>query len=273
MQIRCVQLNSRSNIFDNWVEFESLARRAVETKSHNSPMLIAAPECCNFMPSSAEHAFDLAKVSAEDEFYTRTSAIAKELDCWILLGSLILKLDGREKLANRQVLYNNKGDVVSVYDKIHLFDVSIPDGQVYQESSTYNAGSDIVTSSVDSFTLGHSICFDLRFPLLYQSLARRGANVLVVPAAFTRFTGLAHWHTLLRARAIETGSYVIAPAQCGEHDNGRETYGHSMIISPWGEVLAEAGENPTFIGADIDMAAVNLARSRIPTLELARDLT
>jgi predicted amidohydrolase len=159
------------------------------------------------------------------------------------------------------------GDVIARYDKIHLFDVDLPSGETYRESNTVEAGDEAVTASLPWARLGLTICYDLRFPQLYRALAKAGAEILTVPSAFTETTGKAHWHVLLRARAIENTCFVVAPAQGGEHANGRRTYGHSLIVSPWGEILAEAGVDPGVITAEIDLNQIAEIRSRLPSLE------
>jgi predicted amidohydrolase len=198
------------------------------------------------------------------------SGIAREHRIFLHIGSLAVALeDGR--FANRSVLFGPDGAVVSTYDKIHLFDATIAGLNAYQESATYRGGEAAVTAQVDEVRLGLAICYDMRFPALFNALANAGAQVLAVPAAFTVPTGQAHWHVLLRARAIETGSYVIAAAQGGQHLNGRATYGHSLVIDPWGRVIAELDhDEPGVLLAEIDLAAVDEARGRIPALANAR---
>jgi len=177
--------------------------------------------------------------------------------------------DGR--FANRSVLFQPDGSIASSYDKIHLFDATLPGLRDYRESATYAGGDSAVVSDAPGFRLGFTICYDVRFPALHRALAEAGAEVLAVPAAFTKPTGEAHWHVLLRARAIETGCFVLAAAQAGTHENGRQTYGHSMIIDPWGRILAELdGATPGVAVADIDLAAVAEARGKVPSLANAR---
>jgi predicted amidohydrolase len=198
------------------------------------------------------------------------AAIAKRHKLNLHLGSLAVALpDGR--FANRSVLFRPDGSIASTYDKIHLFDATLPGLKQYRESETYKGGDRAVLSDAPGFKLGFTICYDVRFPALHRALAEAGAEVLAVPAAFTYPTGLAHWETLLRARAIETGCYVIAAAQAGEHENGRKTFGHSMIIDPWGKIVAAlGGEEPGIAIADLDLAAVAEARGRVPALANAR---
>lgn len=201
----------------------------------------------------------------------RLSAIAKENALYLHVGSLAISLpDGR--FANRSVLFGPSGEIIATYDKIHLFDADIPGQKSYRESATYAGGERAVVADDGAFSLGFSICYDMRFSALYRALAEAGAQVLAVPAAFTVPTGRAHWEVLLRARAIETGCFVLAAAQGGAHENGRSTYGHSMIVAPWGEILAQAdGDAPGLVFAGLDLDAVNSARQRVPALKNGRD--
>lgn len=199
------------------------------------------------------------------------SKAAKDHKVWLLIGSVAVS-DGAGRAANRAMLFSPEGDIVARYDKLHMFDVDLPGGESWKESKIYSPGADAVLVETPLAKLGLSICYDVRFPSLYRRLAQAGAEVLCVPAAFTRQTGKAHWKTLLTARAIENGAFVIAPAQGGLHEDGRETYGHSLIIGPWGEILAEAdNDEPGVLFADINLEAAHEARSRIPNLGLERD--
>jgi predicted amidohydrolase len=194
-------------------------------------------------------------------------ALAKELQVWLHAGSLaVLRADG--KVANRTYVLDPQGEVVAKYDKIHMFDVDLGNGERYLESATFAPGDAAKTVDLPWGRLGLTICYDLRFPHLYRHLAQHGAQFLTVPSAFTQVTGEAHWHVLLRARAIETGCYVFAPAQTGTHAGGRKTYGHALIVAPWGEVLADAGTPPGVIVADIDPAQVTVARGKVPAINL-----
>jgi len=196
--------------------------------------------------------------------------VARETGVWLLAGSLAEKAsDGR--LANRSLLFDADGATAAEFDKIHMFDVTLDDGESYHESKSYRPGDRAVVAETPWGPLGMTVCYDMRFPGLYRDLAQAGAVMLSVPSAFTVPTGRAHWHVLLRARAIETGCFVFAPAQCGTHYGKRRTYGHSLIIDPWGEILAEAGEEPGVITADIDLGAVEAARSKVPSLSHDRD--
>ena len=196
--------------------------------------------------------------------------LARELDVWFLAGSLHVHPDDRaaddDRIANRSLLIDPQGNVTARYDKIHMFDVDLKGGESYRESATFRPGERAVVADSPWGGIGLSICYDVRFPYLYRALAHNGAGILTVPAAFTVPTGRAHWHVLLRARAIETGCFVVAPAQVGTHDQGRQTYGHSLIVSPWGEVLADAGEAVGMVTADLDLDQVAEARRMVPAL-------
>lgn len=202
----------------------------------------------------------------------RFRALAEELEAWILLGSLAIDA-GAGKVYNRSYLLDPRGRIVARYDKLHLFDVDLAGGESYRESAWIEPGTAATLAPTPWGPLGLTICYDLRFAALYRALAQAGASFLTVPAAFTETTGKAHWHLLLRSRAIETGAYVLAPGQCGDPGGGRPCYGHSLIVDPWGRVLADAGEAPGFIVAEIDPGEVAKARAMIPSLTHDRDFT
>ena len=245
------------------------ATMLVRQAASQGAMFISTPEMTNIFEPDRERLKAVAMVENEDSSVHGYSALAAKLKIWLHIGSVALKAtDG--KLVNRTLLFNPSGQIVARYDKIHLFDVDLPNGEQYRESETYAAGDDAITVAVPFCKLGLSICYDVRFPALYNELAKAGANVLLVPAAFTVPTGKSHWHVLLRARAIETGSFVIAAAQGGKHDSGRETFGHSKVVNPWGEVIAEAGVDPEYLLFEIDPVQSATARARIPALHHAR---
>ena len=200
------------------------------------------------------------------------SGLAGELKRWLHIGSLAVKCDDG-KIANRSFLFAPDGAIAARYDKIHMFDVDLGNGEAYRESATYQPGAKAVLAELPWGKLGMTICYDLRFPALHRALAQGGASFIAVPAAFTRITGEAHWITLLRARAIEAQCFVLAAAQGGKHENGRETFGHSVIIAPWGEILAEANTDPGFVMAEIDVAKVAEARRKVPSLQHDRAFT
>jgi predicted amidohydrolase len=257
----CVQLASDIEPEANLRAAAEAIRRARDAGAD----FVLTPETTDMMEMKRRDAFAKARGEAEHPGLAQLRDLAGELGCWLLIGSLVIRL-GDERLANRSFLIDPAGQVAARYDKIHMFDVEVPDGQSYRESKAYQPGGTAVLADLPWGRLGLTVCYDLRFPRLYRALAQAGAEVLTVPSAFTRLTGRAHWHVLLRARAIETGSFVLAPAQCGETSQGRQTYGHSLIVAPWGEVLAEAGEDPGVILAEIDPARVAEARRMIPAL-------
>lgn len=257
MRVACIQLNSQDNVEENIKIAADYLRKAKE----NGAELAALPENFAFMRmgKSAFPNFDETNHPAIPVF----TKLCKELKLWLVMGSINVRVG--EKFANRSYLISSSGELVAYYDKIHLFDVELPNGEKHLESHVIESGNKAVVAETDFCKLGMTICYDVRFPHLYRELAIRGAKIIAIPAAFTRITGEAHWEVLLRARAIETGSFVVAPAQCGAHGK-RETYGHSMIIDPWGKVLAEAGTEPGLIYAEIDLGLVDKSRAAIPNL-------
>jgi predicted amidohydrolase len=227
---------------------------------------VTTPEMSNIIEPDRPRLRSLVRAEAEDPTATGLAALATELGLWINVGSLALRGDG-DKLLNRSLLLSPDGRVAARYDKIHLFDVELPDGEVLRESHTYAAGSTAVLATLPWCGLGMTVCYDVRFPQLYRNLAQAGALVHTIPSAFTVPTGQAHWHVLLRARAIETGSFVLAAAQGGRHQSGRETYGHSLAVSPWGVILAEAATEPKVLVVEINPDEALAVRRRIPVLD------
>jgi predicted amidohydrolase len=229
------------------------------------------PEVVNLCDKRPGMGAKAAYVEGEEPALKAYRALAAELDIWLLVGSLVIKLEDDSRMANRGFLIDPSGAVTASYDKMHMFDVDLEGGEQYRESNNYRPGDRAVVTDTPWGRLGMTICYDVRFPYLYRALAKAGAGILTIPSSFARTTGKAHWHTLLRSRAIETGCYVLAPAQCGDHEDGRQTYGHALIVAPWGEVLADAGEEPGIIVADLDMGAVDRARAMVPSLEHDRE--
>ncbi len=259
----CIQMRSTTDVATNREE----ASRLIRVAAAEGAEFIATPEMTNLLDIRPGQARPKIKLEAEDECLAALSALAAELGITLLIGSLAVALPDDDRFANRSFLIGPDGSVLARYDKIHMFDVEVGDGQTYRESKAYRAGRDAVLARTPIAQVGMTICYDVRFPHLYRTLAQAGAELITVPAAFTRVTGEAHWHVLLRARTIETGCFVLAPAQGGLHEDGRETYGHSLIISPWGEIMAEAkGEEPGIIHADLNLDQVVKARARIPAL-------
>jgi len=234
--------------------------------------LIMTPEITNMLEPTRAALLAKAVPEAEDTALAAFQALAAELRVWLLIGSLVVRV-AEDRAANRSILLDPTGRIIARYDKIHMFDVDIPDGQSYRESRSFRPGDTAVLADLPWGRLGMSVCYDLRFAHLYRALAQAGAAFLSVPAAFTKLTGEAHWHVLLRARAIETGCFVFAPAQCGTHAQGRQTFGHSLIVSPWGEVLADGGEAPGVTLAEIDPAQVAKARGMVPALQHDRSFS
>ena len=263
-----VQLRSSTDVARNMKDASALIRSAAS----QGATFISTPEMTNLFEPDRERLKAIARPEAEDISVRGFSELAAKLGIWLHIGSMALKgVD--EKLVNRTILFGPDGKTIARYDKIHLFDVDLPNGEVYRESASITGGKEAVTVELPFAKLGLTICYDVRFPALYRALAVAGANVLLVPAAFTVPTGKAHWHVLLRARAIETGSFVIAAAQGGKHDSGRETFGHSKVINPWGEVICEANTDPDFKVFEIDPTQSAAARAKIPNLQHARDFT
>jgi predicted amidohydrolase len=263
-----VQLRSGRDVEANMRTAEALIRRA----ALGGAAYVQTPENTAIMELEPERVLAAAQTEQDSVPLARLRALAKELGIYLHIGSLAIKLDGTH-VANRSYLIDPAGGIAARYDKLHLFDVDLAGGESYRESSHSRAGATAILADLPFGRLGLSICYDLRFPALYRALALAGAELIAVPAAFTKQTGEAHWHVLIRARAIETGTFVLAATQGGLHENGRSTFGHSLIVSPWGEVLAEGGEDPGVIFADIDLAACAEARAKIPALKHGRDFT
>ena len=265
--VACVQTNSGRDVEPNIETASELVRRARDAGAD----LVLLPEVVNMLEPRGKLAREKARPQDEDPALAAFRALALDTGSWLLIGSLVLKLND-EMLANRSFLITPDGAIAAHYDKVHMFDVEVDDGQTYRESAAYRPGTRAVVVATPWGRLGMTVCYDVRFPYLYRALAQAGAELISVPAAFTQVTGSAHWHVLLRARAIENGCFVLAPAQCGEHAEKRRTYGHSLIIDPWGEVLADGGEDVGFIVADIDLSKVAMARRKIPSLTHDRSI-
>jgi deaminated glutathione amidase len=230
---------------------------------------VLTPEMTNIMENKRERLFAAIVEEENDPSLAAFRDLARSLAIYVHVGSLAIKVSP-DKAANRSFLVNPQGEIVARYDKIHMFDVNLADGESYRESENFRSGEIAVLTDLPWGRLGLTVCYDLRFPALYRALAEAGGSFLAVPSAFTQITGEAHWHVLLRARAIENGSFVFAAAQGGKHENGRETFGHSLIVDPWGRVLAEGSAEPGIVFADIDPAEVASARARIPSLQHGR---
>jgi predicted amidohydrolase len=230
---------------------------------------VQTPEVSNMMQLNRKTLFEHLATEEDDKSLKAYRALAAELNIHLHIGSLALRCSP-EKAVNRSFLIGPDGSLLASYDKIHMFDIDLPDGESYRESANYQPGETAVISDLPWGRVGLTICYDVRFPALYRALAEGGASFITVPSAFTRKTGEAHWHVLLRARAIETGCFILAAAQAGLHENKRETFGHSLIVDPWGEVIADGGVEPGIVLAKIDPAKVETARKAIPSLQHGR---
>ena len=243
---------------------------AVEQAAAGGAAMLFTPEMSGLLDSNRERAGAAVRSEDEDQVLAAVRAAARVSGIWVHLGSLALR-EGGGKLVNRGFVIDASGDVAARYDKMHLFDVDLPTGESWRESAVYQAGSEaVVVRDTPVGTLGLTICYDLRFPAIFERLSEAGAEVIAVPAAFTVPTGKAHWHVLLRARAIEAGLFVVAAAQSGRHDDGRATFGHSLVVDPWGEVLVDGGEGEKLLFAEIDLARNAEVAARIPVMKHRR---
>ena len=259
----CIQLTSTTDIARN-IELSSALVRDAHAQG---AQFVGMPEVVNLCDTRPGMGAKAAYVEHQEPALRAYQALAAELDIWLLVGSLVVKLEDESRMANRGFMIDPAGAVTASYDKMHMFDVDLEGGEQYRESNNYRPGDRAVVTDTPWGRVGMTICYDVRFPYLYRALAQAGAGILTIPSSFARTTGKAHWHTLLKSRAIETGCFVLAPAQCGDHEDGRQTYGHALIVAPWGEVLADAGDEPGVIIADLDMAAVDRARAMVPSLQ------
>ena len=229
--------------------------------------MICLPECATRIEPDRQSLLTNSETETESQSLKALQHAAKTHGCWLMVGSLMLRAqDHHDRMVNRSFLIQPDGQIRARYDKIHMFDVEVNDGQKYRESHIFDRGHQAVLVNMGGWRLGLTICYDLRFPHLYRQLAKAGADIITIPAAFTRVTGEAHWHPLMRARAIENGVFIVSPAQCGTHAGGRQTYGHALMVDPWGRVLNDAGDSQAITIATLDFAAVKKARAAIPSL-------
>ena len=245
----------------------------VEAAATGGAAMLFTPEMSGILDRNTARLFANARSEEDDVALAAVREAARKAGIWVALGSLALR-DARyaDRLVNRSLVIDDKGEIRARYDKMHLFDVEAAPGEYYRESASFVAGAGVALAETPVGTLGLAICYDVRFPRLFDALSGAGAQVIALPAAFTRPTGRAHWHTLLRARAIETASFVVAAAQTGEHEDGRSTYGHSLVIDPWGDILLDAGEEPGLHFVEIDLERIADVRRRIPVLQHRRDI-
>ncbi|WP_132255263.1 carbon-nitrogen hydrolase family protein [Methylobacterium segetis] len=264
----CVQMRSGREPLANRDAAVAGVREAVAAGAH----YVQTPEMTSLVERSRTAMFEKVSTQDDDPTLAALRAVARETGAVVQIGSLPIR--NGEKIANRAFLIDGQGEIVAAYDKLHLYDVDLPNGERWRESATYTGGACAVVAETALAGIGLGICYDIRFPALFRALAEAGASILTAPACFTQQTGEAHWHVLHRARAIETGSFMISAAQGGRHEDGRDTYGHSIIVDPWGRVIAEAdGAEPGVILAEIDLERVAEARGRIPALQHARPFT
>ena len=266
MKVAALQLCASDDPVANLAHTLSMVQQASEAGAQ----FIATPEVTNCVSSSRRRQNKVLALQENDQTLAAMCTAAARFGVWISVGSLALKLPDDDRFTNRSFMIDPSGQIVAQYDKIHMFDVTLSETEQYRESDGYRAGDHAVIADTAFGKIGMTICYDIRFPHLYRGLAKSGASILLIPAAFAQPTGRAHWEVLLRARAIETGCYVIAAAQTGEHQTSqrrpRKTYGHSMIVSPWGEILADAGEEQGIIYADLDLSLVESTRARVPSI-------
>ncbi|EKF40456.1 nitrilase/cyanide hydratase and apolipoprotein N-acyltransferase [Nitratireductor indicus C115] len=269
IRVAALQMRSGTEPEANAVAFEALVREAAD----KGAQYVQSPEMTGALVRSRAELLERIEGARGALITERAEALARELSIHVQVGSTAVALpDGR--VANRAFLFSPEGNLIATYDKIHMFDVDLDHGESWRESATYAPGEAAVVADLPFGRMGFAICYDLRFPQLFRAEAVAGAQVLTAPAAFTRQTGEAHWHVLIRARAIENGAFMIAAAQGGKHEDGRETFGHSMIVDPWGRILAEAeGDAPEVVIADLDISEVAAARGKVPNLRNARDFT
>jgi len=259
----CLQISAGREVDPNLQAIGEMARRARD----GGASFILTPEVSVMLEPKREPKFAKAEDEANPHAIPFLAELARETGAWLLCGSMAVKLAGEDRLANRSYLFAPDGGIAARYDKIHMFDVDLAGGESYRESSQFRPGEETVVVETPFARVGLTICYDLRFPALYRALAQAGAEILTIPSAFAVATGKAHWHTLLRARAIETGCFVLAPAQTGTHAEGRKTYGHSLIVDPWGDVLADGGEDIGIVTAELDLGRIAEARQMVPSLK------
>lgn len=262
LKVGLVQMTSTTSVERN-IEISSAMIRDAAARGAE---LVALPEVVNLMQVNRDESRKVAALESDDPSLAAYRALAKELGIWLHAGSLMIRLSDDARFANRGFLIGPDGEIRGRYDKIHMFDVNLANGESYRESNGFRPGDHATLVDTPWGGYGMAVCYDVRFPHLFRDLAKAGARILAVPAAFTRTTGQAHWHTLLRARAIENGCFVIAPAQCGDHEDGRKTFGHALVIDPWGEILADGGPEPGVVLAEIDLDRVDEVRAMVPSL-------
>jgi predicted amidohydrolase len=261
-RVALLQMQTGNDLAANLEAVTAMTREAAA----NGARFVLTPEYALMMDGSGRTMRERALAQDGSPALPQLQALAKELSIWLLAGSLTLKTES-ERIANRSILISADGVIEASYDKIHMFDATLPDGKTIKESSAYCPGARAVTADTPWGTLGLTVCYDLRFPQLYRSLAKAGARFITIPSSFQRATGKDHWHPLIQARAIENACFIFAPAMCGEHPGNRSTYGHSLVVDPWGKILADGGEAPGIVYADVDPSRVDKVRGMLPCLQ------
>ncbi len=262
LKISQIQFEANSTPNENCDQLKKFYQKAIKYK----PNLICTPECSNIITNDKKHLFQFVNYQSDCPILDMTKKFAKKNNVFISIGSLLLKIKNKKKLVNRSFLIDKNGKVKNYYDKIHMFDVKINQKETHKESEFFKSGNKITLSKLKNIKIGLTICYDLRFPNLFRELAKKGAEVILMPAAFTVPTGKDHWEVLVRARAIENHAYVIATNMCGTHHTNRKTYGHSILVNPWGKILNKAYKKPNILNTKIDLEEVKKARKKIPSL-------
>lgn len=263
MRAALIQFTAGDDPATNLVELRGMIDRAVE----QGAALVLTPEVSNIVSTSRRHQIGVLHHENDDPSLRALCEDARRHGVWLLIGSLALKCDDPDgRFVNRSFMISPTGEIIARYDKIHMFDAAIDETESYRESAGYRPGHQAVVADTALGKVGMTICYDMRFPYLYRALAKADAQIITVPSAFSPVTGAAHWESLLRARAIENGVFIVAPAQCGQNTEKRATYGHSLVVSPWGEVLADAGVAPGITMVDLDLEDVGRSRRRVPSL-------
>ena len=262
IKISQIQFEAKSTPLEN----AKLLKKYFEKTKKFNPNLICTPECSNIITNDIDYLRKNTTFENDCPIIKMAKLFAKEYNVNINIGSLLLKVKNKKKLVNRSYFINTKGKIVKKYDKIHMFDVNINTKEIHRESDTFQAGSNIVLLNIDKIKIGFTICYDLRFPNLFRQLAKKGAQIILMPAAFTVPSGKAHWEVMLRSRAIENSFFVIATDMCGTHHTNRKTYGHSILVNPWGKVIAKATSRPKILNSKINLDEIKNVRNKIPAI-------
>ena len=263
LKISQIQFEAKPTPQENSHQLENFYKKALRFK----PDIICTPECSNIITNDMKHLFDFANYQRDCPILKMTKKFSKKNKVHVNIGSLLLKIENQKKLVNRSFFVDDNGSIKSYYDKIHMFDVNISEKETHRESELFKAGKKIILTRIKKINIGLAICYDLRFPNLFRKLAKKGSEIILMPAAFTVPTGRDHWEILIRARAIENNTFIIATNMCGKHHTNRKTYGHSVLVDPWGKIIKKAFNKPTILNSKIDLSQVLIARKKIPSLK------